>query len=388
MTDSHDLETPHDRLVRLLGEIAAPPQVIDLTSAVPNWRLPDLALAELTQAQAWAANAPAQGVDELVAALKVWLASSFALNSDAVGAEPIATVGSREGLASAIASALLAAAPNRRAVLLPEASYHALSGAVVCANGSVRDVGAARGERLSRVLASLNEEALRSVCALVFPFPTGLYAPSETKRTLRAVLDIARDHNVMVIADECMLELYEDARPPGFLDVVRDLGYFPDHLVVSSSLSKRSFVSGLRSACLVASQETSRQLHKVRKHISPVPPRPVQHASAHLWRDQHRDATIRQHVSRSRRLLAEKYGQIFKVQLPDCGLYGWIAVEDDIRAAALAFGAGVRTMPASLLLRSPTASDAGALRIALDGDHDKLAQGLDLLVASLARLRP
>lgn len=382
-----DLDTPHDRLNRLLRDVAGPGRVIDLSSAIPNWEMPEQVASSLRQLEGWSANAPSRGTPELVNALKAWLWFSFALNADEVAAEVIPTAGSREGLASAIATFLHASPPEKRTVIIPDGSYHAISGAVRCANGGVYDLQMDESRRLSEVLSSLEHGVLHRASVIVFPFPASRSTSPETVSDLKAVLEMAQSHNVVVIADECMLELYGGTRPASFLDAARDLSRFPDHLVVSSSLSKRSFVTGLRSACLVASKATSLALNKVRKHISPALPAPVQKVSALLWLDRRRNESIREHVSGSRRLLMQICAGRFDVSLPACGLYGWIEVDDDLRGAEMAFGAGVRTMPASLLFPSPTLQRAGALRVALDGNHASLAEGLELFVANSAHRR-
>jgi aspartate/methionine/tyrosine aminotransferase len=380
------LETPHDQLRSFINEINLPPDLIDLSAGVPNWELPKAAAAELADLRGWTTNPSARATGELMNALTGWLRTTFALDVGSVGAAVISTSGSKEGLASAISTILRLARPNEKhTVLIPDGSYHAVLGAALCANGRSRYLHIERGRKLSSVLRSIGELELRDAAAIVFPFPAEPSAAPETTEDLSAVLDIAEAYDTAIVADECMLELFEDARPASFLDVVRERDRFSDNLIVSSSLSKRSFVSALRSGCLITSEKTGRELLRTRKQVSPLVPIPIQLASAHLWRDQPRCERIRAHLSQSRDLLKEACDGSFEVTIPSCGLSGWISVDDDLAACKSALAAGVATMPARLLLRAAVPPEAGALRIALDGDHDQLSEALQLLLSHLPR---
>jgi N-succinyldiaminopimelate aminotransferase len=380
--------TPYDRLKSLLRGIKASPDTIDLSPGLPNWPLPAPAVAELANTLSWETTPPLRGTPALLEALARWLDVVFALNADAVSATIIPTAGSKEGLASATATALRRSeVAGKRAVIIPDGCYHAFLGATVCANGSPSFVRLAPGETFADALRSLDADTLSRTAAIIYPFHANPHARPETAAGLRAVLELAEKFAISLIADECMLELYEGARPPSFLDIARERARFPDALIVSSSLSKRSFASALRSGCLVASIGTGADLLDTRRHVSPVLPLAVQQASALLWTDGERGDAVRRHLRNSRRIMSETCCKPFEIGSSTCGIYGWIQIDHDRLLARNAFAAGVKVMPVSLLSSASGQHAESGLRLPLHGGHDDLRRGLRRLCACVPRDR-
>lgn len=380
------LTTPNQRLHDLLQDVTPGASMVDLSAAIPNWPLPGEILGALRRGESWTINPSAQGIDELNRAFAAWLQTTFALDAPAAGAATIPTTGSKEGLASAVTAALWAGRKKRTpSILVPDGSYHAIAGAAQAFRARVERLPLAPGTSVSMAFRALDPATLDQADVLAFPFPAGLFAPADSMADLQSVLELAARHQITIIADECMIELFDSVRPASFLDVVRTLPAMPDNLIVSSSLSKRSFASALRSGCLTVSRSMASMVLGVRRQISPLVPTAVQCASASLWLDRSRSDAVRAHVRQARQLWSHAFGE--NAVLPANGLYGWIRVDNDLDAARRLFAAGVRTMPRSLLSIGPSNSDDPSLRVALHHDHDRTDSAIAAIQGCLASMR-
>ena len=83
--------------------------------------------------------------------------------------------------------------------------------------------------------------------------PTGAYADEEA---LRAVGDIAKHGNALVLVDEVYLEALYEQRP-------RPALHLGDHFMVTSSLTKAYGLSGLRCGWVLANPELARRMWRI-----------------------------------------------------------------------------------------------------------------------------
>ena len=148
--------------------------------------------------------------------------------------------------------------------------------------------------------------------------PTGTTA---TYSFLEEVADFCREHDVLLFADECYNDIYSGDPPPSILEVTRE------RTLAFVSLSKRSGITGYRSAMMAGDPELIAALKKLRPSIGAASPGFVQKAATAAWQD---DA----HVEHRRRIFAEKralFMDFFKRvglrALPtDASLYLWVEV--------------------------------------------------------------
>jgi LL-diaminopimelate aminotransferase len=183
--------------------------------------------------------------------------------------------------------------------------------------------------------------------------PTG--APA-TFSYLERVAYTCREHDILLFSDECYNDLYTRERPPSILEVTRE------RTLAFCSLSKRSGMTGYRSAMMAGDPELIAALKKLRPSIGVATPSFVQDAAAAAWSDD-------EHVERRRRVFAEKrslFVDLFKRAkldyLPtDVGLYLWVAVPDDEAYALRLLEEGIVVAPG----RSFGPGGDGYIRIAL-----------------------
>ena len=185
--------------------------------------------------------------------------------------------------------------------------------------------------------------------------PTGATA---TYEYLESVVEFCREHDILLFSDECYNDIYSGEPPPSILEITTE------RTLAFCSLSKRSGMTGYRSAMMAGDPELISALRKLRPSIGVATQSFVQDAATAAWDD---DA----HVEKRRRTFGEKR-DLFTAFFEEAGLeylpteasfYLWVAVPDgDDEAYAL------RLMEEGVIVAPGRAFGAGGegyIRIAL-----------------------
>jgi LL-diaminopimelate aminotransferase len=185
--------------------------------------------------------------------------------------------------------------------------------------------------------------------------PTGATA---TYEYLERVVEFCRNHDILLFSDECYNDIYCAEPPPSILEITTE------RTLAFCSLSKRSGMTGYRSAMMAGDPELISALRKLRPSIGVATQSFVQDAATVAWDD---DA----HVEKRRRTFGEKR-DLFTAFFEEAGLehlpteasfYLWVAVPDgDDEAYAL------RLMEEGVIVAPGRAFGAGGegyIRIAL-----------------------
>ncbi|RBM11852.1 succinyldiaminopimelate transaminase [Streptomyces sp. PT12] len=140
---------------------------------------------------------------------------------------------------------------------------------------------------------------------------------------LRAVVAWAREHGVLVVSDECYLELGWEADPVSVLhpDVC---GGDMTGLVAVHSLSKRSNLAGYRAAFLAGDPAVLGELLAIRRHAGMMMPAPVQAAIiAALGDGAHVTEQRARYAARRDALRSALTGRGFRIEHSEASLYLW-----------------------------------------------------------------
>lgn len=121
-------------------------------------------------------------------------------------------------------------------------------------------------------IESLITPGTRAILVVSPSNPTGVITSAET---LRALLDIARRHNIALILDETYNEFISGGARPH--DMLSDSGW-GDHFVQIASFGKTYALTGYRAGMLVASREFIHQALKAQDTMAVCQPRITQHA--------------------------------------------------------------------------------------------------------------
>ncbi|MFI0722389.1 succinyldiaminopimelate transaminase [Streptomyces sp. NPDC021224] len=170
-------------------------------------------------------------------------------------------------------------------------------------------------------VTDLDPEGLRLLWLNSPSNPTGrvLGAPE-----LRRIVEWARGHGVLVVSDECYIELGWEGEPPVSVLHPDVCGDSHDGLVAVHSLSKRSNFAGYRGAFLAGDPAVVAELLAVRKHAGMIVPQPVQAAMIAALGDRAHAVEQKERYARRRTALRgalESAG--FRIEHSEASLYLW-----------------------------------------------------------------
>ncbi|MGI8909933.1 MAG: succinyldiaminopimelate transaminase, partial [Rubrobacteraceae bacterium] len=120
--------------------------------------------------------------------------------------------------------------------------------------------------------------------------PTGA---TVTYEYLEEVAAFCREHDILLFSDECYNDIYSGEPPPSILEVTKQ------RTLAFVSLSKRSGMTGYRSAMMAGDQELTSALGKLRPSIGVATQSFVQDAAIAAWSDDG-------HADERRRIFGEK----------------------------------------------------------------------------------
>jgi succinyldiaminopimelate transaminase len=231
--------------------------------------------------------------------------------------EVLPATGSKEAIFHAPLAFMHPSHP-RRGVAYGTPGYPVYERGTLFAGGEARPVALGREDRFLLPVGAVDPEETR-ILWINYPHnPTGAKA---TYDYLEEVAAFCREHDVLLFSDECYNDLYSGEPPPSILEVTKE------RTLAFCSLSKRSGMTGYRSAMMGGDPELISALKKLRPSVGVATQSFVQDAATAAWND---DA----HVEGRRRVFGEKralfvrfFHKIGLDYLPtDASFYLWVAV--------------------------------------------------------------
>ena len=203
--------------------------------------------------------------------------------------------------------------------------------------------------------------------------PTGATA---TYDYLEKVAGFCRERDILLFSDECYNDLYSGEPPPSILEVSRE------RTLAFCSLSKRSGMTGYRSAMMAGDRALISTLKKLRPSIGVATPSFVQDAAVAAWSDD-------EHVEERRRIFAQKrtlFVDFFERAKLDflpthASIYLWVTVRDDEAYALRLLEEGIVVAPG----RSFGPGGEGYLRVALVPHLEECRRAIELWEALIRR---
>ena len=195
---------------------------------------------------------------------------------------------------------------------------------------------------------------------------------------LAELLEACREHDALLLADECYCDLYEDEAPssalqvagPGFADVVC---YF--------SCSKRSGMTGYRSGAMVGDARAIAALRELRGSVGVASPDFVQTAAVSAWSDDAHAVQRRALFAAKRATLRRAFDDLgYEVVGSRAGIYLWVVVGDDLEVTKRLLDNGVVVSPGRIF----GAGGEGHIRLALVPTMEEIEQAVEVLKACLS----
>ncbi|MFF9086986.1 bifunctional succinyldiaminopimelate transaminase/glutamate-prephenate aminotransferase [Streptomyces sp. NPDC014991] len=150
--------------------------------------------------------------------------------------------------------------------------------------------------------------------------PTGKVIPQQE---LTRIVAWARAHGVLLVADECYLELGWEADPVSVLHPDVNGGSY-DGILAVHSLSKRSNLAGYRAAFVAGDPAVLGPLLEIRKHGGMMTSAPTQAAVvAALGDDAHVQEQRERYAARREALRAALLSHGFRIEHSEASLYLW-----------------------------------------------------------------
>jgi aspartate/methionine/tyrosine aminotransferase len=151
--------------------------------------------------------------------------------------------------------------------------------------------------------------------------PTGAVAPLSFYERLA---ELARTYEFAIASDEAYSELWFDEPPVSALQVA-DRG----NTIVFNTLSKRSSMTGYRSAFVAAAPDVIAALKAYRPSVGTAPQEFVQRASVVAWADEAHVVRTREVYRRKRDVIApvlERKG--YRIAASTATMYLWVKVDE------------------------------------------------------------
>lgn len=207
--------------------------------------------------------------------------------------------------------------------------------------------------------------------------PTGGVLTHESKK---ALLDIARDRNITILADEVYCEFIYEGKHTSFMDSL-------DCSVVVNGFSKMMAVTGWRMGFVAAEEQMMDALIKMQYHVCASPAMPPMYGI--LAALPHMDAYLdnARSVFKARRdLICRRINEIpgMSIVPPKGAFYAFPGYEQKISSADLAnelASAGLICTPGSAF----GSYGEGHLRFSYAADESKIERGMDILADVMSR---
>jgi succinyldiaminopimelate transaminase len=280
--------------------------------------------------------------------------------------EVLPATGSKEAIFHA-PLAFLHSSHERRGVVYGTPGYPVYERGTLFAGGEALPVRLRGEDGFLLPLEAVDPERTR-ILWLNYPHnPTGATASYEY---LEEVAGFCREHDILLFSDECYNDIYSGEPSPSILEVTRE------RTLAFCSLSKRSGMTGYRSAMMAGDLELVFTLAKLRPSIGVATQAFVQDAAIAAWSDD-------EHVEKRRRVFGEKrelFTEFFEragldYLRTDASFYLWVVIpnDDDEAYALRLMDEGIVVAPGS----SFGPGGEGYVRVALVPSVEQCVRAID-----------
>ena len=366
------------RLRAILDPIAPHPSlpILDMSIGEPQMPPCQLLLESVAKHNsAWQFYPKASGNSRFIGAVQNYIDRRWPAASQLADDEQIIPVpGTREPLH--LLGCLVAGTKPNAVALVTNPFYHAWRAGALASGAEIQFLNSGANHNFLPDLASVDADTLARTTLLYLCSPTNPHGSIMDLDYLKMALSLARQHDFLVVVDECYSDIWRRQPPPGMIEAAAGLasdvsGLDPlRNLVVLNSLSKRSGAAGLRAGFMVGDHSVISQYLKIIGNGGSLVPTPLLEVAADLYDDDDHVAEIRSYYNANFDIAAAH----LRITPPEGGFFLWLKVDDDIDfVQRLMAEQAVRALPGSFMAVSTDSGNPGIgyVRLALVHDSDR-----------------
>ena len=366
------------QLRSILEPIAPHPSLPMLDMSIGEPQMPPCQLLLDSVAKhnsAWQFYPKATGNARFIGAVQNYIDRRWPVASQlADDAQIIPVPGTREPLH--LLGHLVAGTKPNAVALVTNPFYHAWRAGALASGGEIQFLNSAANHNFLPDLTAIDADILARTTLLYLCSPTNPHGSIMDLDYLKMALSLARQHDFLVVMDECYSDIWRHQPPPGMIEAAAALaadgpGLDPlRNLVVLNSLSKRSGAAGLRAGFMVGDHNVIGQYLKLVGNGGSLVPTPLLEVAADLYDDDDHVAAIRSYYNANFDIAAAH----LRITPPEGGFFLWLKVDDDIDfVQRLMVEQGVRALPGSFMAATTEAGNPGSgyVRLALVHDADR-----------------
>ena len=365
------------RLRAILDPIATHPSlpILDMSIGEPQMPPCQLLLESVAKHNsAWQFYPKASGNSRFIDAVQNYIDRRWPAASQLADDEQIIPVpGTREPLH--LLGCLVAGTKPNAVALVTNPFYHAWRAGALASGAEIQFLNSGANHNFLPDLASVDADTLARTTLLYLCSPTNPHGSIMDLDYLKMALSLARQHDFLVVVDECYSDIWRHQPPPGMIEAAAGLasdvsGLDPlRNLVVLNSLSKRSGAAGLRAGFMVGDHSVISQYLKIIGNGGSLVPTPLLEVAADLYDDDDHVTAIRSYYNTNFDIAASH----LRITPPDGGFFLWLNVDDDLNfVRRLMVEQAVRSLPGSFMAVTNGSGNPGSgyVRLALVHDAD------------------
>ncbi len=400
MSDRFDQlpEGPFARLNALLAGITPGRDPLLLSLGEPQHPLPAFVSDILrSHEKDYGRYPPIAGTNAFRDAAAGWLARRYDLAPGTI--LPDERILPVNGTREALFNLALIACPREKAgaqpaVLMPNPFYQCYAAAALAAGAEAIYVSATAETGFLPAFEALPEEQLARTAMIYFCSPANPQGAVASLDYLKALLTLARRHDITLVVDECYADIYDGEEPAGALQAALALecpssGDPLQNLMVFHSLSKRSSLPGLRSGFCAGDRALIKRFTAFRNIAAPQTPLPALAAATACWNDDTHSAENRARYQKKIDIAERIIGNRLGFYRPAGGFFLWLDVGDGETATKKLWQEeGIKVLPGAYLSRDDASLSDGNpgkryIRIALVHDEKTTEDAMTRLARAL-----
>ena len=271
---------------------------------------------------------------------------------------------------------LVAGTKPNAVTLLTNPFYHAWRAGALASGAEIQFLNSGANHNFLPDLTAVDADILARTTLLYLCSPTNPHGSIMDLDYLKMALSLARQHDFLVVMDECYSDIWRHQPPPGMIEAAAALagdasGMDPlRNLVVLNSLSKRSGAAGLRAGFMVGDHSVISQYLKIIGNGGSLVPTPLLEVAADLYDDDDHVAGIRSYYNENFDIAAAH----LRINPPAGGFFLWLKVDDDIDfVQRLMAEQAVCALPGRFMAVTTDSGNPGSgyVRLALVHDSDR-----------------